>query len=125
MKPPQNPSNSSKEPGENLDRDFEQEFLLVERSLVTLKERYTQVQRDKSSQAELQQRRKQLNQQKKYQTPEINAELRQIKQQLEVLELNLESQLFSWGSLKEPFWQAVRFGGLGVIIGWILKSSAG
>ena len=124
MKPPQNPSNSSKEPEENLEKDFEQEFLVVERSLVALKERYIQVQADKSCQAELQQRRKQLNQQK-YQTPEINGELKQIKQQLEVLELNLESQLFSWGSLKEPFWQAIRFGGLGVIIGWILKSSAG
>lgn len=124
MKPPHNPSNSSKQPQENLEKDFEQELLEVEQLLVALKERYTQVQGDKSFQAELQQRRKQLNQQK-YQSPEINAELRQIKQQLEVLELNLESQLFSWGSLKEPFWQAIRFGGLGVIIGWILKSFTG
>ena len=124
MKPPQNPSNSSKEPEENLEKDFDLELVEVERSLEALKERYTQVQGDKSAQAELQQQSKQLNQQR-HQTPEIKAELRQIKQQLEVLELNLESQLFSWRSLKEPFWQAVRFGGLGVIIGWILKSNAG
>ncbi|MGL4619237.1 MAG: DUF2203 domain-containing protein, partial [Chroococcidiopsis sp.] len=45
--------------------------------------------------------------------------------QLETIEVNLESQLFSWGSLKAPFWQAVRFGGLGVIVGWILKSFTG
>jgi hypothetical protein len=124
MKPPHNSSNSSQQPSENIEKDFALELLEVERSLVALKERYTQVQGDKSSQAELQQRRKQLNQQKNP-TREVNAELRQIKQQLEVLELNLESQLFSWGSLKEPFWQAIRFGGLGVIIGWILKSFAG
>jgi hypothetical protein len=55
----------------------------------------------------------------------LQTELKQIKEQLETIELNLESQLFSWGSLKEPFWQAVRFGGLGVVIGWILKSCAG
>jgi len=54
----------------------------------------------------------------------LKVELRQIKEQLEAIEINLESQLFSLGSLKEPFWQAVRFGGLGVVVGWILKSCA-
>lgn len=112
----------SKEPLENQEQEFEQELLFVERSLEALKERYTQVQRDLSQRIELQQRLKQLRHKK---LPEMKAELRQIKQQLSMLELNLESQLFSWGSLKEPFWQAVRFGGMGVIIGWILKSFAG
>ncbi len=120
MKPPSQPFLPSSE--ENQEPDFEQELLEVERSLLSLKERYTQVQADKSLKAELQQRLKKLRQNK---LPGMKAELRQIKQQLEVLELNLESQLFSWGSLKKPFWQAVRFGGLGVIIGWILKSFAG
>ncbi len=120
MKPPSQPLEPSGE--ENQERDFEQELMSVERILLSLKERYTQVQADKSRQAELQQRLKKLH---CNQHPEMKAELRQIKQQLEVLELNLESQLFSWGSLKKPFWQAVRFGGLGVIIGWILKSFTG
>jgi predicted RNase H-like nuclease (RuvC/YqgF family) len=120
MKPPKQSQSSQG----NQEPDFEQELEEVERSLLSLKERYAQVQRDRFSKAELQQRLNRLNQ-NKYQTPEIKAELRQIKQQLEVLELNLESQLFSWGSLKKPFWQAVRFGGMGVIIGWILKSCAG
>ena len=53
---------------------------------------------------------------------QIQAQLRQIGQELDKIELNLESRLFSWGSLKEPFWLAVRFGGLGVLIGWFLKS---
>ncbi|MBR8838510.1 MAG: hypothetical protein DSM106950_32045 [Stigonema ocellatum SAG 48.90 = DSM 106950] len=120
MKPSKQPFDPSGE--ENQERNFEQELLEVERSLVSLKERYTQVQGDKSRQAELQQRLKKVRHNK---LPAMKAELRQIKQQLEVLELNLESQLFSWGSLKKPFWQAVRFGGLGVIIGWILKTFAG
>jgi len=31
--------------------------------------------------------------------PTLKAELRQIKEQLEAIEISLESQLFSWGSL--------------------------
>ncbi|WP_026082475.1 hypothetical protein [Mastigocladopsis repens] len=121
MKPPKQSSNVPSGE-ENHDQEFEQELLEVEQALVALKERYNQVQADKFHHRELQQRLKQLRHSK---LAEMKAELKQIKQQLEVLELNLESQLFSWGSLKEPFWQAVRFGGLGVIIGWLLKSVAG
>ncbi|MBD2356923.1 hypothetical protein H6G41_20225 [Tolypothrix sp. FACHB-123] len=119
MKPPQQFSHSS--PEEHSDSEFAQELQEVERSLVSLKERYTQVESDREHKLQLQQRRQDL-QQSKNPTSEIKAELRQIKQQLEVLEINLESQLFSWRSFKKPFWQAVRFGGMGVIIGWILKS---
>ncbi|WP_026733549.1 hypothetical protein [Fischerella sp. PCC 9605] len=122
MKQPQKPSEPSDE--ENQEFDFEQELLEVERSLVALKERYKQIQRDRRKQIQLQYKFNELHQ-NKHHTPEIKAELRQIQQQLEVLEVCLESQLFSWRSFKEPFWQAVRFGGLGVIIGWILKSCGG
>ncbi|MFH7027776.1 MAG: hypothetical protein ACHBN1_20845 [Heteroscytonema crispum UTEX LB 1556] len=122
MKPPKQPSKSS--PEENQEGEFEQELEEIERSLVALKERYTQVQSDRIEQAEYEQRLEELHQNKRH-TPEIKAELKEIQQRLEVLEISLESQLFSWGSLKEPFWQAVRFGGLGVIIGWLLKSCAG
>jgi hypothetical protein len=78
-------------------------------------------------QAELQHRREQIKKSLRQDSNRQNlkAELKQIQEQLETIELNLESRLFSWGSLKEPFWQAVRFGGLGIIIGWILKSYAG
>ncbi|MCF4966148.1 hypothetical protein [Nostoc sp. CMAA1605] len=118
MKPPKK---SSQQSGENQEFDVEQELAELERSLSAFKQRYDQVQRDRTEKAQWQQRRQEL-QHNQHQTPEIKAELRQIKQQLELLELNLESQLFSWRSLKKPFWQAVRFGGIGVIIGWILKS---
>ncbi len=96
------------------------EFLLdleeLELKLKDLKERYTQVQTDQNHRDHLQRRLKDL------QLPEMKAELAQIKKQLEVLEINLESQLFSWD---QPFWQIVRFGGLGVVVGWILKSCVG
>lgn len=121
MKPPKHSSQASFGK-ENQDPEFEQELLKVERALIALKERYNQVQADKASQKELQQRLGRLRHTK---LPNVKAELKQIQQQLEELELNLESQLFSWQSVKEPFWQVVRFGGLGVIIGWLLKSVAG
>ncbi|WP_017652701.1 hypothetical protein [Fortiea contorta] len=120
MKPPKQPQ----PPEENSEIDFVTELESVERSLLALKARYNQVQSDRQQKAEWEQHRHKLNQ-NQHHTPEIKAELRQIQHQIEVLEINLESQLFSWSSLKRPFWQVVRFGGLGVIIGWILKSCVG
>ncbi|RAM51105.1 MAG: hypothetical protein C6Y22_12050, partial [Hapalosiphonaceae cyanobacterium JJU2] len=107
MKQPQKPSEPPQE--DNQELDFEQELLEVERSLVALKERHQQVVRDRRQQKQLQYKLYKLSQDQKP-TPEIEAELRQIQQQLEVLEVCLESQLFSWRGFREPFWQAIRFG---------------
>ncbi|BAU10669.1 hypothetical protein_818 [Leptolyngbya sp. NIES-3755] len=97
---------------------FDQALEKVERSLLDLKDRYAQVQRDGQQLETLQERKANLKSQGKSHT--LKAELREIEQQLEELELNLESRLFSWSGLKEVFWQAVRFGGLGIAIGWSL-----
>jgi ATP-dependent Lon protease len=125
MKPPQEPDlpDSSRGSSTRILVLLEE----AERSLIALKQRYAQVQHDWQQQAELQQRLKQVKKQlRKPQVPiALKVELRQIKEQLEAIEINLESQLFTWSSLKEPFWQAVRFGGLGVVVGWIIKSYAG
>lgn len=118
------PSPKSPPPEDNPELDWEQELASLERSLLELKARYAQVQRDRQQQAEWQQELHQLRQNRR-QTPEIKAELQYIQQQLQQLELNLESQLLSWDSFKKPFWQIIRFGGMGVIIGWILKSCVG
>jgi chromosome segregation ATPase len=123
---PSSPGSESNQQDTGAD-EFEQALSEVERSLQSLKERYAQVQRDRRRQTELQQRRELLRRELRQTSDRqaLQAELKQIKEQLEIIELNLESQLFSWGNLKEPFWQAVRFGGLGVVVGWILKSCAG
>lgn len=97
---------------------FDQALEKVERSLLELKDRYAQVQRDEQQLETLQERKANLQAQGK--SAKLKAELREIEQQLEELELNLESRLFSWSGLKEVFWQAVRFGGLGIAIGWSL-----
>ncbi|PAX59667.1 hypothetical protein [Brunnivagina elsteri] len=117
MKPSKRESESSGE--ENQSLEFEQGLEEIEQALVALRERYQQVECDRNLQDELQQRTSELNQSK---LPEMKAELKHIQQQLEVLEINLESRLFSWRSIKDPFWQIIRFSGLGVIIGWLLKS---
>ena len=117
MQSPQEPDISDLQSEDELGRSLAD----VERSLIALKQRYAQVRLDQQQQAELQQRLKQVKRELPRHSPQLKAQLKQIQEQLEAVELNLESQLFTWGSLKEPFWQAVRFGGLGIVVGWILR----
>lgn len=119
--------------------EFAQELMKVEQSLAALKQRYHQVTRDSQHQEELQQREQQLRSQwQSSPSPELEKQLQEIKEQLQDLEISLESALLSdrrlkslfWEGLRkgvigEVFWQIVRFGGLGVVIGWLLKSCAG
>ncbi|GAB4463842.1 MAG: hypothetical protein OHK0037_17110 [Elainellaceae cyanobacterium] len=108
------------------DSDFDQALDELGRSLQTLQDRYAQVKADQQRQETLHQRIEQV--QRDYantQDPSLKLELKRLKDQLVELEVALESQLFSWSSLKEPFWMAVRFGGLGIVLGWLLKSLAG
>ncbi len=53
--------------------------------------------------------------------PEVSpTDLAHLQQQLAQLEGQLDGLLFDWRSLLDPFWQAVRFGGLGILLGWLL-----
>lgn len=98
----------------------------LERSLAAAKERYHQVQYYQQRKAELQHRLEEVRPEvRRQKTHKLREELQQIQTELETIELNLESSLFDWSSIKEPFWQAVRFGGLGIMIGWLFKSCAG
>ncbi|MEL7509575.1 MAG: hypothetical protein AAFN42_19770 [Cyanobacteria bacterium J06554_1] len=49
------------------------------------------------------------------------AELERLHKQIETLEETLENQLMSWNVLKEPFWQVLRFVGLGLVLGWFFR----
>jgi arginyl-tRNA synthetase len=112
---------------ENEEINFEQALAELEEYLIALKERYGEIQRAEQQRNELLERQQELRQQQNNNTTKepIKTELKYLQEQLEELELHLESRLLTWGSFKEPFWQAVRFGGLGVVIGWLLKSCAG
>ncbi|WP_009630359.1 hypothetical protein [Synechocystis sp. PCC 7509] len=103
--------------------DIEGNIAEVEQALVALKQRYAQIESDRQRKVELKNRIEEIRPQlANNKLPALSAELKEIKTQLETIEVNLESQLFSVDVFKEPFWQAVRFGGLGIVVGWILKS---
>ncbi|MBO0350198.1 DUF2203 domain-containing protein [Phormidium pseudopriestleyi FRX01] len=111
--------------------EIERQIQETERSLNHLKERIVQVQRDRQRQRDLQNRRDDIRREVRQAKnsnpsliPELKQELKQIQATLEAIELNLESELFSFSALKEPFWQALRFGGIGIIIGWLLRTWA-
>jgi chromosome segregation ATPase len=97
----------------NSESDFDQMLQTLDGNVAKLKERYNQVQTDQARQTELQTRKSQIAHQ-----PELAAELEKIETELHELEVRLESQLFSWDSWKDYFWQTVRFLGLGMAIGW-------
>jgi uncharacterized protein YhaN len=99
------------------DPTFEQELMEVERSLQELRDRHSQVQQAQATQATLHQRQEQVKRQLQHAaSSDLKAELQHIQNSLDDLELKLESRLFSW---EKPFWQIVRFGGLGVVVGWL------
>ncbi|NMF59786.1 hypothetical protein [Pseudanabaena yagii] len=55
----------------------------------------------------------------------LHQQLEEINNRLEQIEAELESRLISWSSFREIFWQVVRFVGIGIVIGVILRSCAG
>ncbi|MGK7921179.1 MAG: DUF2203 domain-containing protein [Trichodesmium sp.] len=106
--------------------DLGQALAEVEHHLAALKERYEQIQYSQKRKAELKHRLEEVRPEvRRQKTQKLREELQQIQTELETVELNLESSLFGWHTIKEPFWQAVRFGGLGIAIGWLLKSYTG
>jgi uncharacterized membrane protein YccC len=119
--------------------EFEQTLSTIERSLLALKERYGVVQTAEIEQENLTKHRQEIEAQwQENQLPELEQELQHIDEQLQELSVTLESHLLSepalqdlfWkglrqGILGEAFWQIVRFGGVGLVLGWLLKSWAG
>ena len=106
----------------DLDSSVEKILTDVGDSLAELEDRYHQVRQDWQRYTELQQHQEELEAKKIHNVEKepIKTELKHLIQELEALEMNLESVL-----LPDLFWQALRFGGLGIVIGWLLKSLAG
>ena len=108
---------SSPKSGETKENDLEQILLEVERSLEQLQERHTQVKQDLTKRSLAKERQEELKHQLKDNSlpKPLQTELRSIQEELDSLELNLESIL-----LPDIFWQVVRFVFLGIVIGWFL-----
>lgn len=111
----------------------------LEQALQAIKQRLTQVRTLQSDRRHLEQQQQEVRDRLQRLPPqtspqnrdatspqqELKQQLAQISSQLELLEVELESRLISWSSFREPFWQIVRFGGLGVLIGFAIKSCTG
>jgi hypothetical protein len=48
------------------------------------------------------------------------AELQRLQQAVDEFELTLMQSALGWQQVRETFWLAVRFGGLGLVLGWLL-----
>lgn len=102
----------------NEETELDLEIAQLEQAIADLKHRHLDVQLAERERFVLQRNRNELKS-KGQNRPEVRQELKAIQTRLEELDLLLESRLLN---LWEPFWQAVRFGGLGMTIGWVLCS---
>jgi hypothetical protein len=102
--------------------EFEHEIAELEQRLFALKYRHRDTLLAAQEQVVLVRQRNELKQ-KGAKQPEIQQELTLIRSRLAELDIMLESRLLNeWRLMWEPFWQAVRFGGLGIAIGWFMAS---
>jgi hypothetical protein len=93
--------------------EFQTELVALEGAIQTLRQHFDTICR-------IQQQQQALNQ--KLTNPALSgSELQSLHQQFDRLETELVSATLPWQTLAEPFWQAIRFGGLGLVIGWFLK----
>ncbi|MEO1590345.1 MAG: hypothetical protein AAFU71_03520 [Cyanobacteria bacterium J06632_22] len=53
------------------------------------------------------------------------AERQRLQKQIDALEETLEGKILAWEMVKEPFWQALRFWGLGLLLGWFIRGWVG
>ncbi|MEE3719789.1 hypothetical protein V2H45_23890 [Tumidithrix elongata RA019] len=110
--------------------ELEAQLQQAEQLLQEVKQRLSQVKTGQRDRQALQQQQADLQAEIKQDLPseqkaQLKQELDKITEQLELVEVDLESRLLSWNSFREPFWQIVRFGGVGVLLGVLLKSCAG
>lgn len=98
--------------------EFEREITELETAISTLKHRQADIELADRERVVLERQRNELKQ-KGTKQPQIAQELAQIRSRLEELDLIVESRLLN---MWEPFWQAVRFGGLGIALGWFIST---
>jgi chorismate mutase len=98
--------------------DFDREIVELEQAIAAVKQRQAEIELAERERVVLERQRNELKH-KGSKQPEVKQELAQIRSRVEELDLLLESRLLN---LWEPFWQAVRFGGLGIAIGWFIST---
>jgi hypothetical protein len=102
--------------------EFDREIAELEQKISALKHRQADTLLAAQEQVVLVRQRNELKQ-RSGNSPAVKQELQLIRSRLDELDLALESRLLNeWELMWEPFWQAVRFGGLGIAIGWFIAS---
>jgi len=95
----------------------------IEASLEKIKQRHQQIILDRARKEELESKKEEIKELLTENTQDsLKSELHFLEEELQQIEIRLESELFKWSSLNEPFWQIVRYMGLGIVIGWFLKA---
>jgi chromosome segregation ATPase len=134
VNPPLSPQT---EPSSESDLEIDREIAEVEELLSQVKQRYEQIRIAQADLTPLTQQQREL--QKQLKSSQVNSlaqaqwrdrqglkeELAAVEQRLTEISVELESRLISWQSFREPFWQILRFGGVGIILGYYLKALAG
>jgi predicted RNase H-like nuclease (RuvC/YqgF family) len=116
---------------ENYASEFDREIAELEQTIVSLKHRQVEIELTQREQNVLKRQQNELKHQNS-KHPDLQQELEQIRSRLEELTLILESpllnewklgwELFLQSIKSDTFWQAVRFGGLGIAIGWFIST---
>jgi chorismate mutase len=102
--------------------EFEREIIDIEQSISALKQRQADIELAERERVVLERQRNELKHSGRNQ-PDTKQELAQIRSRLEELDVVLESRLIDeWQLRGEIFWQAIRFGGLGIAIGWFIST---
>jgi hypothetical protein len=102
----------------NAEPDLDLEIDRLAQEIADLKQRHLDVQLAERERVVLERTRNELKS-KSQNRPEIQQQLKEIKQRSQELDLLLESRLFNE---IEFFWQIVRYVGVGIILGWFLCS---
>ncbi|UAJ72679.1 hypothetical protein IQE94_16870 [Synechocystis sp. PCC 7339] len=126
-------------PNGDSDSNFGLALAALTQALQKLQTRYDEVQSQRAKQQQIQEYRADVETRLQGEAQaELEQELARIRSELEALSLELESELLTdrqlqkmfWDGLRrglmgDVFWQIIRFGGLGLILGWALKSWVG
>lgn len=116
-----NPDHSPAPPEDQDDRDLGDRLWEITLLCNALNDRLTQVRQDYDRYQTLHQRATDLQEPPPGEdTTGMKTELRAIEQELHQIAQNLESHLLPPQIQPEIFWQIARFGGLGMLVGWLL-----
>lgn len=117
---------SAETPASDFDTEFPAALTEAETTLNQIRARYQEIKTAQVEKAQLESKLATLQTdlaakaQLEESVAALEAELEQVQEQIQSLGITLESQLWKWHDLKEPFWQFIRHFGLGFAAAYAL-----